>query len=84
MKKSRLTEEQVMGILKPGEAGVKTTDLCREPGISAGTFYGGKPKFGGMDVREAQRLKTLEDENRRLKRLAADDPAAPAAPTKHN
>ena len=72
MKKSRYTEEQIIGILKQHEAGVKTADLCREHGISAATFYGWKSKFGGMDVSEAQRLRALEDENSRLKRLVAD------------
>ena len=57
MKKSRYTEEQIIGILKQHEAGVKTADLCREHGISAATFYGWKSKYGGMDVSEAQRLK---------------------------
>jgi putative transposase len=66
MKKGRYTEEQIIGILKQHEAGVKTADLCREHGISAATFYGWKQKFGGMEVSEAQRLKALEDENRRL------------------
>jgi len=60
MKKSRYTEEQIIGILKQQEAGVKTADLCREHGISAATFYGWKQKFGGMDVSEAQRLKALD------------------------
>jgi putative transposase len=72
MKKSRYTEEQIIGILKQGEVGVKTADLCREHGISAATFYGWKQKFGGLDVSEAQRLKALEDENRRLKLLVAE------------
>ena len=72
MKKSRFSEEQVIGILKQSEAGVKTAELCREHGISAATFYGWKQKFGGMDVSEAQRLKALEDENRRLKLLVAE------------
>ena len=72
MKKSRFSEEQVIGILKQHEAGVKTADLCREHGISAATFYQWKSKFGGMDVSEAQRLKQMEDENRRLKQLVAD------------
>jgi putative transposase len=72
MKKSRYREEQIIGILKQSEAGVKTADLCREHGISAATFYGWKQKFGGMDVSEAQRLKALEDENRRLKLLVAE------------
>jgi putative transposase len=57
MKKSRYTEEQIIGIVKQHEAGVKTADLCREHGISAATFYGWKSKFGGMEVSEAQRLK---------------------------
>ncbi len=72
MKKSRFSEEQIIGILKQGEAGVKTAELCREHGISAATFYQWKQKFGGMDVAEAQRLKQLEDENRRLKILVAE------------
>jgi putative transposase len=72
MKKSRYTEEQIIGILKEHEAGLKTADVCREHGISAATFYGWKQKFGGMDVSEAQRLKALEDENRRLKLLVAE------------
>jgi putative transposase len=72
MKKSRYTEEQIIGILKQHEAGVKTADLCREHGISAATFYGWKSKFGGMEVSEAQRLKAMEDENRRLKLLVAE------------
>ena len=72
MKKSHFREEQIIGILKQGEAGIKTADLCREHGISAATFYGWKQKFGGMDVSEAQRLKTMEEENRRLKLLVAE------------
>ncbi len=72
MKKSRYSEEQIIGILKQSEAGVKTPDLCREHGISAATFYGWKSKFGGMDVSEAQKLKAMEDENRRLKQLVAE------------
>jgi putative transposase len=72
MKKSRYTEERIIGILKQHEAGVKTADLCREHGISAATFYGWKSKFGGMDVSEAARLRQMEDENRRLKHLVAD------------
>jgi putative transposase len=72
MKKNRYTEEQIIGILKQHEAGVKTADLCREHGISAVTFYGWKSKFGGMDVSEAQRLRAMEDENRHLKPLVAE------------
>lgn len=72
MKKSRFSEEQIIGILKQGEAGMKTAELCREHGISAATFYQWKQKFGGMDVAEAQRLKSLEEENRRLKMLVAE------------
>jgi putative transposase len=72
MKKSRYTEEQIIGILKQHEAGVKTADLCREHGISEATFYNWKAKFGGLDVSEAQRLRQMEDENRRLKQLVAD------------
>ena len=72
MKKSRFTEDQIIGILKQQEAGVKTADLCREHGVSAGTFYGWKSKYGGLDVNEAQRLRQLEDENHRLKQLVAD------------
>jgi putative transposase len=72
MKKSRYSEEQVIGILKQHEAGVKTADLCREHGISAATFYGWKSKYGGLEVSEAQRLKQVEDENRKLKQLVAD------------
>ena len=72
MKKSRHTEEQIIGILKQHEAGVKTADLCREHGISDATFYNWKSKYGGLDVSEAQRLRQMEDENRRLKTLVAD------------
>ena len=72
MKKSRYSEKQIIGLLKQSEAGVKTPDLCREHGISAATFYGWKQKYGGMDVSEAQRLKAMEDENRRLKLLVAE------------
>ena len=72
MKKSRYTEEQIIGILKQHEAGLKTADLCREHGISTATVYSWKAKFGGMDVSEAQRLRQMEEENRRLKHLVAD------------
>lgn len=72
MKKSRFTEEQIIGLLKRHEAGAKIEDLSREAGVSAGTIYAWKAKFGGMDVNEARRLKALEDENRKLKQLVAD------------
>jgi len=72
MKRSRFTEEQIIAILKEHEAGAATAELCRKHGISQATFYNWKAKFGGMDVSEAKRLKGLEDENGRLKRLLAD------------
>ena len=72
MKNSRFSEEQIIGILKQSEAGAKTSDLCRQHGISAATFYSWRSKFGGMDVGEAKRLKQLEEENAKLKRIVAD------------
>jgi putative transposase len=72
MRRSRFTEEQIVGILKEQEAGAQTADLCRRHGISEQTFYTWKKKYGGMDVSEARRLRQLEDENGRLKRLVAD------------
>jgi putative transposase len=72
MKRSRFTEEQIIAILKEHDAGIATADLCRKHGISQATFYNWKAKFGGMDVSEAKRLKALEDENAKLKRLLAD------------
>ncbi len=65
--RKRYSEEQIIGVLKESEAGMKTAELCRKHGISEGTFYKWKSKFGGMDVSDAKRLRTLEDENRRLK-----------------
>ncbi len=72
MKRSRFTEEQIIGILREQEAGVATAEVCRRHGVSSATFYKWKAKFGGLDVSEARRLKTLEDENARLKRMLAD------------
>ncbi len=70
--KKRFSEEQIIRVLKEAEAGAKTADLCRRHGISEATFYNWKAKFGGMDVSEAKRLKQLETENAKLKRLLAD------------
>jgi putative transposase len=72
MKKSRFTEEQIIGILQEQEAGMTTAEVCRKHGISQPTFYAWKAKFGGMGVSEARRLKQLEDENARLKKLLAE------------
>ena len=72
MKKGRFTAEQIIGVLKQHEAGRKVQELAREIGVSEATIYTWKSKYGGMDVSEAQRLKSLEDENRRLKHLVAD------------
>lgn len=70
--KSRFSEEQIIGILKQQESGIPTSQICREHGVSSATFYKWKAKFGGMNVGEAQRLRQLEDENAKLKRLVAD------------
>ncbi len=70
--KKRFSEVQIIGILQEQESGVKVSDICRRHGISEATFYNWKSKYGGMSVSEAKRLKSLEDENRRLKRLVAD------------
>jgi putative transposase len=70
--KKRFSEAQIIGILKEQESGGKVADICRRHGISDATFYSWKSKYGGMTVSEAQRLKLLEDENRRLKKLVAD------------
>ncbi|AMJ61390.1 UNVERIFIED_ORG: putative transposase [Xanthobacter viscosus] len=72
MKRSRFSEEQIIAILKEQESGVSVADLCRKHGVSDASIYKWKAKFGGMDVSEARRLRTLEDENAKLKRMLAD------------
>ena len=72
MKKSRYTEEQIVGVLKESEAGIETGELCRRQGISQQTFYRWKAKYGGLEVSDAQRLRQLEEENRKLKQLVAE------------
>ena len=72
MKRSRFSDEQIIGILKEHQAGLSAIELCRKYGVSDATFYKWRSKFGGMEVAEAKRLKALEDENGKLKRLLAD------------
>ena len=72
MKRSRFSEEQIIGVLREQEGGQPTADVCRRHGISPATFYKWKAKYGGLDVSEARRLKALEDENAKLKRLLAE------------
>jgi putative transposase len=72
MKKSRYTQEQIIAVLKQHQAGVPTAELCRKHGISDATFYNWRSRYGGMEVSEARRLKSLEDENRKLKKLLAE------------
>ncbi len=72
MKKSRFTEDQIIGVLKEHQAGIPTAELCRKHGISDATFYNWRSRYGGMEISDARRLKSLEDENRRLKKLLAE------------
>src|SRR4051794_7156250 len=72
MKRARFTEEQIIGVLREHEAGAKTAELARKHGVSEATLYNWKSKFGGMDVSEAKRLRQLEDENAKLKKLLAE------------
>ena len=72
MKKTRFTEEQILGVLKRSEAGQPAAEICRSQGISEATFYRWKAQYGGLEVSQLQRLRQLEDENRRLKQIVAD------------
>lgn len=72
MKRSRFTEDQIIGVLKEHQAGIPAAELCRKHGISEATFYNWRSRYGGMEVSDARRLRSLEDENRRLKKLLAE------------
>jgi len=72
MKKSRFSEEQIIAVLKEHQAGIAVADICRKPGISDATFYNWRSRYGGMEVSDARRLKALDDENRKLKKLLAE------------
>ncbi len=72
MKRSRFSEEQIIAVLKEQEVGMPTAEVCRRHGISSATFYKWKSKFGGLEVSDARRLRTLEQENSRLKKLLAE------------
>lgn len=72
MKRSRFTEEQIIGMLKEQESGMSTADVCRKHGVSTATFYKHKARFGGLEVSDARRLKALEDENAKLKKVLAE------------
>lgn len=72
MRRSRFSEEQIIGVLKEADAGAATAELCRRHGISPATFYHWKARFSGLDVNDARRLRQLEDENRKLKQLLAE------------
>ena len=72
MKRKRFSEEQIIGVLKEHDSGVKTADMCRKHGISEATFYNWKSKYGGLEVSEAKRLRVLESENAKLKKLLAE------------
>ena len=72
MRKSRFTEAQIIGMIKEQEAGMPTAEVCRKHGLSQGTFYKYKSKYGGMEVSDVEKLRAMEDENARLKRLLAD------------
>ncbi len=72
MRQSRFSEEQIIGVLKQAEGGMKTAEICRQHGISNATYYKWKGKYGGLEVSEARRLRQLEEENRRLKQMVAE------------